>query len=113
MSVVQFNLLPDVKLEFNRNQRVKRLVYSLSFLVGRRRAGVVYDQLFDRSDCCRRNYSMTPTSNIHNYSNQLKSIGDLAKILTIQNQLKSLPSLHQSKHIASRLFDLSAAGNAH
>jgi hypothetical protein len=29
---VQFNLLPDIKLEFNRNQHIKRVVYGIATL---------------------------------------------------------------------------------
>lgn len=103
MSVVQFNLLPDIKLEFDKNQRAKRLVFSVStlavaavaviFLISFTTVHVVQKKLLNDAD-----------KNITSYSNQLKGINDLAKILTVQNQLNSLPNLHQNKHIASRLF---------
>ena len=38
------------------------------------------------------------------YSNQLSNTKDLDKILTVQNQLKSLPGLHDEKAVSSRMF---------
>ena len=43
-------------------------------------------------------------NDIKTYSNKLKAIPNLDKVLTIQNQLNALPSLHQQKHISSRLL---------
>jgi hypothetical protein len=42
---------------------------------------------------------------ITKYQKQLSNVPNLSKILTIQNQLASLQSLHQKKHITSRLYD--------
>lgn len=103
MSMVQFNLLPDVKLEFNRAQRAKRIAYALSALV----TGVVltiFILSFITVDVLQKKMLSDANNNINNYSQKLKSITDLDKILTIQNQLSSLPGLHQQKHYASRLF---------
>jgi hypothetical protein len=44
-------------------------------------------------------------SNIKKNSENLQKIPDLNKILTIQNQLNSVNSLHQQKPIATRFFD--------
>jgi hypothetical protein len=44
-------------------------------------------------------------NDIKSYSQKLKAIPNLEKVLTIQNQLKTLPQLHQNKHIVSRLFN--------
>lgn len=104
MSVVQFNLLPDVKLEYNRAQRQKRLVYGVCAL-----ACIVVFVIFIISflsvDVLQKKMLSDANGQITSYSNKLKSIPDLQKILTIQNQLGALPNLHQSKHVVSRLFD--------
>jgi hypothetical protein len=42
---------------------------------------------------------------ISTYSKQLKSTKDLSRILTVQNQLNTLTSLHDGKPVTSRLFD--------
>lgn len=104
MSAVQFNLLPDVKLEFNRAQHQKRVVYGLSAL-----ACVIVLVIFIISfltvDVLQKKLLNDANGQITSYSNKIKGIPNIEKILTIQNQLNTLPGLHQSKHVASRLFD--------
>jgi Tfp pilus assembly protein PilN len=100
---VQFNLLPDVKLEFNRAQRAKRLVYGVSMLAaGTVLAIVVISFLI--VNVLQRQLISSANNDIKTYSSKLKSIPDLEKVLTIQNQLKSLPSLHTGKHVTSRIY---------
>lgn len=100
---VQFNLLPDVKLEFDRQQRTKRFVYVVSTL-----AGAVVLAIFVVSfifvNVLQKKLLSDAAGDISKYSKQLQAIPDLDKVLTIQNQLNTLPSLHQSKHITSRFF---------
>lgn len=101
---VQFNLLPDVKLEFARQQRNKRTVYTFSTL-----ACIVVGGIFVLSfvlvNVLQKQLLTKSQDDIKTYSNKLRSIKDLDKVLTIQNQLNSLPGLHQGKHITSRFFD--------
>lgn len=100
---VQFNLLPDIKLEFDRAQRTKRFVYTVSIL-----AGAVALALFIISfvavNVLQKKLLSDASGNITKYSQQLKSIPNLDKVLTIQNQLSALPDLHSTKHYGSRLF---------
>jgi Tfp pilus assembly protein PilN len=103
MSFVQFNLLPDVKLEFNRAQHAKRVIYGLSALVTAI-ALVIFVFTFFTVDVLQKKLLSDAQGDINKYSNQLKQVTDLDKVLTIQNQLNSLPNLHQTKHYASRLF---------
>lgn len=100
---VQFNLLPDIKLEFNRNQHIKRVVYAVSMLATAV-ALVIFCFSVLTVDVLQKKLLSDAQGDINKYSNQLKQITDLDKILTIQNQLNSLPTLHQQKHYASRLF---------
>src|SRR6266576_1242806 len=97
MSFVQFNLLPDVKLEFNRSQHAKRVVYALSALATGI-ALIIFVLSFLSVDVLQKQLLSSANNDINNYSKKLKSIPNLDKILTIQNQLNSLPSLHQKKH---------------
>ena len=100
---VQFNLLPDVKLEFNRSQALKKLIYTLSSL-----AVVVVLVIttlsFVSVSILQKKLLSDADKDIELYSQRLKDIPDIEKVLTIQNQLKSLPGLHDSKHYSSRLF---------
>jgi Tfp pilus assembly protein PilN len=104
MSTVQFNLLPDVKLEYYKTQRSKRLIYNLAFLVTAVSVGLMIIT-FTVANIVQRKALSDADGDIKKYSNQLQGTPDLEKILTVQNQLNSLPALHQQKHILSRLFD--------
>ena len=100
---VQFNLLPDIKLEFDRAQRTKRFVYTVSIL-----ASVLVLAIFVVSflsvNVLQKKLLNDAGNDITTYSNKLKSVPDLEKVLTVQNQLNTLPTLHQTKHISSRFF---------
>jgi Tfp pilus assembly protein PilN len=100
---VQFNLLPDIKLEFNRNQHIKRVVYGIA-AIATGIALVIFVFSFFTVDVLQKKLLSDAQGDINKYSNQLKQVDDLDKILTIQNQLNALPGLHQQKHYASRLF---------
>jgi Tfp pilus assembly protein PilN len=101
---VQFNLLPDVKLEFNRQQHAKRLVYTVSSIVTTFVIAITVIA-FLSVNVLQKKLLNDANNDITTYSNKLKSIPNLDKVLTIQNQLSALPSLHQTKHVTSRLFD--------
>lgn len=101
--MIQFNLLPDVKLEYIRTRRTKRFVNFLSFGV----AGslfVVMILLVLFVNVAQSKHLRDLNKDIKTSSDQLQGIKDLDKILTIQNQLSSLPVLHAQKPVTSRLF---------
>ena len=100
---VQFNLLPDVKLEFNRQKHAKKTVYSLATLAVAIVVGLFILSFFI-VNILQKKLLNDANSDIKKYSDQLKSIPNLDKVLTIQNQLESLPDMHSKKHVASRLF---------
>jgi len=101
--MVQFNLLPDVKLEYVKTQRTKRLLTLISLFasVG---ALIVLLLSFVSVDVVQKKNLRDLNSDISKYSSQLKNVADLDKILTVQNQLGTLTSLHDQKPVASRLF---------
>jgi len=101
---VQFNLLPDVKLEYDRAQRAKRMVYTVSIL-SMAVVVVITAISFFAVNVLQRKLLNDANNDINNYSQKLKSIPNLDKVLTIQNQLNALPGLHQKKHLTSRLFN--------
>ena len=101
--MIQFNLLPDVKLEFIKTQRTKRHVIvvagitsavALAFLI------LLYSVIFAQS-----NHMKDLTKDIAEKSEKIKKTPDIEKVLTIQNQLNKLPELHASKPVSSRMFD--------
>ena len=100
--MAQLNLLPDVKLEFLRTTRNKRLVIGISIVVILASLAVlallgsiVY--VFQKKNLSDLN------RDIQTYNTQLKNTPDLDKVLTVQNQLNSLTALHEDKAVAARL----------
>lgn len=100
--MIQLNLLPDVKLELVKAQRLQRLLTVIS-LIASLAAIVVVVVLFSASQYQKKHITDLNNS-IAKKTNQLNSDKQINKILTVQNQLKSLDQLHASKPAASRLF---------
>ncbi len=102
--MIQFNLLPDVKLQFIKARRAKRVVMVVSALA----SGVVltiFIALFMVVRVFQKQHSDNLTKDIKRDSHQLQATPELNKILTVQNQLGSLPELHNKKPVVSRLFN--------
>lgn len=100
---VQLNLLPDVKKEYLQSQRSKNTVISICILttIGAIGLAAIFFLLV---------YLVQPgligatQGQIDAKTKQLKAVPDIDKYLTVQNQLKSLPDLHNNKVLYSRLF---------
>jgi Tfp pilus assembly protein PilN len=102
--MVQFNLLPDVKLEFVKAHRLKHMVIVISLIAGSA-ALVLFMITFLWVNVAQKKNIHDLNNDIKKYSTELRNVKDLDKILTVQNQLRTLPDLHEKKPIASRLFD--------
>lgn len=102
--MVQFNLLPNVKLEYVKAQRTKNLMTFISIVVGVSALAVFVVSMLVVNVVQKKSLSDL-NKDISTYSKQLKSTKDLSKILTVQNQLSTLTSIHDGKPVASRLFD--------
>lgn len=101
--MVQFNLLPDIKIQYLKARHQKRLFMFISTIVII--ATVVVIVLLVSFVFGVQRKSMNDLSkDIDSKGGTLSSTQDLNKILTVQNQLKALPGLHDSKAVASRLF---------
>lgn len=101
--MVQFNLLPDVKLEYVRARHTKYLLTFISFVVGAAALTVFLFSLFVVNVVQKKSLSDL-NRDIAAYSTQLKETKDLSKMLTVQNQLSTLTTLHEGKPVTSRLF---------
>lgn len=101
--MIQFNLLPDVKLEYIKSNRLKRSVIMLAVIISGVSIGI-FILLFLMVNLLQKQQIKNQTKDIKNYSEQLENTPDLNKILTVQNQLLSLPELHDKKVVAARLF---------
>lgn len=101
--MIQFNLLPDVKIQYLKARRQKHLVMMVSTVVII--AALVFLIILTTTlfGLQRKNISDL-TTDIENATTELQNTPDLSKILTVQNQLNSLPQLHDDKPVASRVF---------
>lgn len=102
--MIQFNLLPDVKLQYLKAKRVKRLVSFISVLAGALSL-LIFLLAFVTVNVVQKKNMHDLSADITTKSNQLKNTKNINKILTVQNQLNTLTSLHDQKVVASRLFD--------
>lgn len=101
--MIQVNLLPDVKLEYIKAKQTKRTVVLSSLLISGTAVGILI-LLFLLVNVVQKKHLSDLNKDIATYTDQLKNTPDIDKILTIQNQLKSLPGLHDKKVVATRLF---------
>jgi Tfp pilus assembly protein PilN len=101
--MIQFNLLPDVKQEFVKARRTKRLVTLTSIGVSGLAVFILLLMLVT-VDVVQKKSMHDLNSDIAKYSSQLKAAPDLNKMLTVQNQLNTLTDLHDKKVVTSRLF---------
>jgi hypothetical protein len=101
--MIQFNLLPDVKLEFIKAQRMRRLVLGVSILVSA--VSVVILVLLLSVDGLQKKHLSDLNNAIASETSTLQRKPNINTILTVQNQLESLTQLHNGKPAADRLFN--------
>jgi len=101
--MIQFNLLPDIKMSYIKASRQRQLVTVVSFLATAA-AVTALVLFFSYVQIAQKKHISDLNGDIKKYSNQLNNVPDLAKVLTIQNQLSSLPALLDQRPITSRLF---------
>lgn len=101
--MIQFNLLPNVKLEYIKAQRIKRAVVAISgIVVG---ACIVFILILVSTVYgLQRGHINRVTEDIEKTATDIKSIDQIDRILTVQNQLISVNDLHADKPVTSRVF---------
>lgn len=102
--MIQFNLLPDVKLEYIKTERTKRTVVGFSLLASAVALALLVFLVLT-VDVAQRAYISSISNDIKHRSSELQQTPNLSKMLTVQNQLRQLDSLHKTKPAASRMFD--------
>ena len=102
--MIQFNLLPDVKLEYIKTERTKRTVIGFSLLASAVALGL-FVFLVLTVDVAQKAYISSLTKDIKNKSSELQQTPNLSKMLTVQSQLRALDSAHTAKLATSRMFD--------
>ncbi len=101
--MIQFNLLPDIKIQYLRANRQKHTVVLASTLVIIASV-VAMAILISIVFILQKKNIRDLSADITTKSSELKSTKDLSKILTVQNQLQELGTLHAAKPVVSRLF---------
>lgn len=103
--MIQFNLLPDVKLEYIK-ATYKRRIITLFCLITAGAFLTIFVLMFlfvrVNQTSSLKDLDKDINTKVETLRNDNK---DLDKVLTIQNQLNSLPALHDKKVISSRVFD--------
>lgn len=100
--MIQFNLLPDIKLEYIRAKRTKHSVMLIAMAV----AGTslaIFVLLFMTVNVLQKQHLNNLGNDIKRDSETLKGVNDLDRVLTVQNQLNKLTELHDAKPVISRL----------
>lgn len=103
--MIQFNLLPNVKVEYLKTKHQKRTIALIATGVVLACAFVVASLFSIVLGVQPRRLSSLDNS-IKNVVNEIKSKPDINKILTIQNQLSEIDKLHTEKPVATRVFSL-------
>jgi len=106
--MIEINLIPDVKQELLKAERARALVISGSILTCIIAGAIVallaiyiYGVQFGRN--------ILVDNSITSGSEKLAKVEDLSKMITIQNQMKRIDALNDTKSIDSRLFDVLSA----
>lgn len=101
--MIQFNLLPEVKKDYVKAKRTKRLIMTASFFVTVGSVGMVL-LLFSIVQVVQKGHISDLTDDIQKEKNSIQGIANLNELLTVQNQLTVLPGLHEAKPKTSRIF---------
>lgn len=108
--MIEINLIPDVKQEYLKSQRLRAKVISISVLVSFVSVGViVFLGAYMGTQTVRE--LVADKSIDDGYAKLTKNNPDLDSIVTIQNQLANISTLNDNKQITSRVLGLLSAIN--
>src|SRR4051812_44902183 len=99
--MIELNLLPDVKQEFVRAQRLKRVIIASMILVSIIAVGIVTVSVVYVYGV-QTGRQFLADGNIKKENDQLKKDKNLTRNLTLQNQLVTVKGLHEEKGVFSR-----------
>ena len=100
--MIELNLLPEIKLEYIKAKRARRIVLLASTFVaiGSLALVVITASVY----FFQAQHLKGLNADIASTSKELQDIDQLDKILTVQNQLSRLTTLHDQKPEAARVF---------
>jgi len=107
--MIQINLIPDIKRELLRAQKMRRTAISISILTGLIAGGVVVGLAVILG--VQVVYEAHVRTSIKDQYDALVKIDNIDNVLTIQNQLKTLQTYQDTRTMDSRLFDVLGAIN--
>ena len=106
--MIQFNMLPDVKQQYLKAAQTKKTAVTAGILITA--ASVfIFTILFLSVHVFQKKNLSDINNDIKSATETLNNTPDLNKVLTIQNQLKSLPALQAQKPVVTRLFPFLSA----
>ncbi len=108
--MIEINLIPDVKKELIRAKRTRNVVVTFSIAIGAAAVGVVV--LLGVIIGGQSITSLAQNDAIKKESSKLLAVEDITEVLTIQNQLATIPSIEVNKPIASRVLGVLGIINA-
>ena len=100
--MIQINLLPDVKVQYIKTQRVKNTVILGSFIISGAFIVLVI-LMFFYVNGAQKAHTSNLQQDIDELVTALKAEPDTDKVLTVQRQLQALPDLHAVKPEVSRV----------
>lgn len=103
--MIEINLVPDVKQELLKAQRVRTSVISLAIIISLIVAGLVV-LLLVWVFAVQTARGLISDGTIKTESAKLMDVPDIENTLTIQSQLAQLAKMHDDKNINSRIFDI-------
>jgi Tfp pilus assembly protein PilN len=101
--MIQFNLLPDIKMQYIKARRQEHLVILIS-TVAIIASLTVLILLIVTTDVVQKRELSNVRNTVSQEASEVKSTPNLNEMLTVQSQLNALPALHNAKPVASRLF---------
>lgn len=101
--MIQFNLLPDVKIEYLHAQYMRRLMTLVSLAVTALSITVL--AVFFVTHVLKNRQLTSLSNDIKKSSQVLKGQDQLNRKLTVQNQLSGLTQLHDTKLATPQVFD--------
>ena len=99
--MIQFNLLPDIKIEYIKTLKLKRMVMTIAFIAVGASVGLLI--LMFSMNAVQKRHVSNLNSDIERLKTELDETDDLTKILTVQNQLNALPALYDGRPAINRL----------
>ena len=101
--MTQFNLLPDIKLEYIKSKRTQDLVILVSVILIAAFLAI-FIILYVYVGIIQKHHLSSLSDKITSNTQQISSSSNLDKVLTIQNQLESLPALYQARPATTELL---------